>query len=210
MKKEEIKEKINLFNNNKISWVDLAPFLIYAKDFEMDLSDFELDPRKINSFVKSYKFLEVQRPESLKDENLKRTPSEIISYLPFIYRKMNEEERKNDFQELIDNVLKRKISLSQMKKISKQLKKKYQEKNIDPNERKVTKESFYLPRPTLEIFQSSLEILRYMIEKILKENNIEEVRKVVREDCRDLSNQLQCIADEDFYKLWKERKEFKI
>ena len=214
MNEAMIKEQIKFYEEKKISWLDVAPHIILAVEEEFDFESIDFDRRKVSEIIRAYNFLEAQRPESLKNPNTKKISPDFISYLPVIFKRMNNIERETEFQGLIDKVLKSEISRNELRDLSKKLKLK---KDINSNGVKrivqVKKDNlntivgeFY----TVDVLRSTIKILSYMIDKAREELPIQKLRDLIGEESRDLANELQCIADEEFEKLWNERKEFQV
>jgi len=232
---EEIKEKIALYKDRKLSWLEFAPYLEQKRKEGKDYKLFEslgLSEKIYSTMTRAYRFLSVRR---LLDHDIK-AGVETIGLLPATYRRLKGKITEEEFEQLVLDALAGKIGTKKLSRMGRGV---IEKKSTALSEETVVR-SFELyhtirlmamkkfdPRviqhklmavydevdeePHIEAaFAHALEILDILLPEVLKSPG----RKILEEKygafCHDLAISLECIADEHFHDARNERSSFKI
>ena len=218
LSRTSLKEIAHLYHTQSISWIEFAPALSRADDKGIDLTKLVVPMARIRQILTAYRLLQAQRPNYLSsDLTDKKLPvPSTLCYVLTIYRwsanKANKEELLND---LLDGILEGRYKETQIRLIAKKVKaeKGKGKSKKSPEDREhggLTITSLEKSRgdPTsVAAFESALKTFDYILDTVLERNSYVQLRPIVGKQCRDLSNRLNCIADEEFHKLWKQRRE---
>jgi hypothetical protein len=192
---EKIKKLIADFKDEKIKWWELAPHMVDIKHFD------EYAQRQIlQSVIRSYLFIKKHAPNWF--DNPKDISHYTVAYLPFIYMKLVENKRIDEFKPLVDGVLAGTIAATEVRKLSKEL------KSPRPNQNSPEKKDPPSVSSDEEAILGLLNALDYMLNN--SKTPIEQLRERIGSRCYSTANRLQCVADEEFNELWNNRKEFTI
>ena len=203
---KQLKEKFQEVRDGKIHWLKVAPLLEEAKLKELRPRTILDSQGRIWEILSAYTFLKAQRPEFLKNPNL-NVSAEAISYLKPIYKSMSKEDREKNFQILVDDVLNGKTRINTLRIMAK-TKKVSQGKDL-PTTTNIAPDR--TPRDIeahkIKAIENAIDILDYLLDIALSKMSHNELRKHLEIKSHNLSIRLSCIANEDFLKAWKEKKE---
>jgi hypothetical protein len=192
---EDLKNKIEEFQKNKTGWVELGPLLIDIKYF--DEYHTLINPRTLQSMLKSYLFLKNRFPEWAKNPN--EISHYTVSYLLFIEMLLKKRGRETEFKDIVAKTLNGTMDADAIRKLSKELSGKDVKPSSSPAPVKSTEE---------EAIIGMLNAIDYLLDTT--KTPMKQLREKVGERCYNTANKLQCVADEEFAELWKTKKEFTI
>lgn len=213
LKGKSFKEVAQLYADNKISWVEAGPAFCEADENEQDMKGLPINYQRARAIVGAYRLLQAQRPEYLKDPGPSRLPiPSTLIYLRFVHRKSDGAEKERVFGEILDGVLDGSIKEPQIRVLAEKAKNSSGSLGTTiPKAKSAQKKSSHVKsrgdEPSITALENMLHALGYMLDQALEKNSYAQLRGILGKRCMDLSARLNCIGDEGFQKLWKERKE---
>lgn len=209
-----INANIQQFLSGSLNWLQLADALCDAVDQGLNLEDLSMDSRRTKEMIRAYRFLQVQRPEYLKNPEPLIAP-DIICYLPHIYKTISKnpiEEKEEEFQKIVDKVLEGKINTVKIRKISREFSGKAPRQRTEqkPNGTQVAADYIPIEKKkgdmTVEALSNAMDVVDQLLDINLEEKSFSDLRPLIGEKCHQLSIRLSCVADEGFLKLWNKRR----
>lgn len=199
---EDLEKKIEDYKEKKTDWMPLAKELDELDEHGFDLNTLNIAQQRSQELVKAYRLVKTRRPEWI--DNPTNVPASSIAYLVGIYKRMKQRDKEADFEELLDNVLSGKTRYSQIVEISKKYRRSGNITMADLS-RDAADEEAEKPITNINALESSLKTALFLTDEVMN-NDINKARAHLGGMCRALSDKLQCIADSEFYRLWKQRK----
>jgi hypothetical protein len=189
---ENVKTAIKAYKDGG-HWLHLVKFLMESKDNHEDLSDVGLSSSQINRMITAYRFLEVKRPELLREPEKLTASIGALSILPTMSGKLPAETIDDYFEKIITG----EISEKKLLKIS---------TSLSDTSQPLTPLEEGEDQKVAEILQETLKTLNMLITKY----GHEALRNHHAQICDDLATQFRCVADPGYKKQWDSRKEGKL
>lgn len=183
MNKTQLNKLLISFSKGILSWVDMAIALNQAVEEEIEINGEYIKESKMSELLRAYRF--ANEKNILNDPRLLKISSRVVANLVNIEKVVKNPEY---FKKIKKDALDGKITATGLEKIS--LKAKGLEGNFP--------------------YKSIKKRIMKLIEDFSDESKIIEYRKFLATDCAKLAQLLQCIIDEEYYELWKSRKEYKV
>jgi hypothetical protein len=205
---EALRQKYQELEEGKIHWLQMAPLIEEAKLKHMNVRS--IIPRcRVWEIFNGYTFLKAQRPEFLKNPNL-TVGAEAISFLMPIYKKMSEEEQKNDFPTLVRDVLSGKTRINTLRVMSRSMRV-VQGKDLPTTLNNAPARSERdVSAHKIKAVENAIDVLDFLLDVALHGMSHGELRKHVEIKAHNLSIRLSCVASEDFLRSWKQKEEVRI
>ena len=202
----EIKAKFQAYQNGIGHWLDIAPLLEQAKLMGLNTRTILNNKGRVWEISCAYDFLKAQRPDFLKNPNL-TTGAEAISYLTPIYKKMTQEERDNKFQDLVDDVLSGKIRIATLRIMAKKQKVNQAEDLPTSKNNAPCRSQRASVAHKIKAVENAIDVLDFLFDVALEDISHNELRKFLESKCHNLSIRLSCVASQEFYNSWRQKKE---
>jgi hypothetical protein len=182
MNQETYNQMLKKYLDKEYSWLTFGAILKEAIKSKLILG---MDPRKVSEIIRGYNF--VEKEGLLENKKVEATSIYAVIRMPFV-RTIISPEKFLVALELLKNG---------------QLTEKYV-KNLSAEAHGVDiqKQSKYN-----NLARRIRDLTKYLDEH---QDEIKDMRKFISIDCDELSQRLQCISDETYHDLWKERKEFRL
>lgn len=217
-------EALGMYFDRQISWVELASILdTIGPNVETDPS-LNLDEpkrRRIRRMLQSYRLLKAKRLDyiqrALGGAGTRVPNPEALNYLLVLYRENTDgSEAKNALlMDIMDKVLSGKIIEKQIRILIQKQRGRTRGAAERSVERDGTRQKATVVTPdtknqgdppSVDALEAALRSLNFVIDVALERNSYRNLRAVLGKECRAMSTRLSCIADEEFLKLWKQRK----
>lgn len=219
---KSLQELAVLYESHKISWIEFAPALDEAEQKGEDLSTLPSPPHRTKNALAAYRLIKAQRPSFLKG-NLTGVFLPIpatLCYVMVIYRWSDRKDKDQMLKELLDKVLSGEFKEPQIRILSRASKKERRKRSggvVEDDDPKrgapviVTAQERSKGDPdSIVALECAIKTFNFLIDAALERNSYTHLRSFIGRQCHDLSTRLNCIADDEFYKLWLQRKEIKI
>lgn len=183
MTKKKLTEILILHSKGSLPWYDVAGALNEAVEEGIEIDGRYITKRTMREFLRAYRFVDGKNLHS--HPRILETSARAVSHLINIEKLLN---NPKEFKRIQDGVFSGKINPTDLEKMSLHLK---------------GTEGNYPYKPLRSRIQK-------LTEDLSDEGKIKEYRLYLSSDCLKLVQRLQCIIDEEYYELWKERKEFEL
>ena len=217
---KSIQELAVMYESHKISWIEFARALDEAEQRGEDISKLPCPPHRAKNALSAYRLLKAQRPGFLKGD-LKGVFLPIpatLGYLMAVYRWTEGGDKDQMLKDLLDKVLSGEFKEPQIRILARAAKKERRKKYGNVVETEDLKASVIVTAQdrskgdpdSIVALECAIKTFNFLIDAALERNSYTHLRSFVGKQCHELSSRLSCIADEEFYKLWLQRKEIKI
>jgi hypothetical protein len=205
MDQQKFNAAVKEFKESTHNWVKIARLLVEAYDQGENLNGIEGIGNLRNNLgrlISAYRFLDLRRPEALKDPKKMNVSFRGFSSLPLIYSRLNPETRETEIEKILDKVLTGDLTAYETEVLSAKLAGKPYG-NLGIKKVDLTDKDSNNVKEVLEKFNIYLN-------EIIAKYDYEVLRGKFSSTCDTIATKLNCIADPGYKKMWEERREVQI